>query len=67
MKWERNSRGAELRHIGLDVHKHYIIIGGLNARQEIVLRPRDVEMERFKTWVESNLQNTDEVIEEMKS
>ncbi len=62
MKWERNSRGAELRYIGLDVHKHYITVGGLNAQQEIVLRPRDVEMERFKTWAESNLRNTDEVV-----
>jgi len=62
MKWERNSRGAELRYIGLDVHKHYITVGGLNAQQEIVLRPRDVEMERFKTWAESNLRKTDEVV-----
>ncbi len=62
MKWERNSRGAELRYIGLDVHKHYITVGGLNAQQEIVLRPRDVEMERFKTWAESNLRQTDEVV-----
>jgi transposase len=62
MKRERNSRGAELRYIGLDVHKHYITVGGLNAQQEIVLRPRDVEMERFKTWAESNLRKTDEVV-----
>jgi len=62
MKWERNSREAELRYIGLDVHKHYISVGGLNAQQEVVLRPRDVEMERFKTWAESNLRKTDEVV-----
>ncbi len=34
----------------------------MNAQQEIVLRPRDVEMERFKTWVEINLRKTDEVV-----
>ena len=27
-----------------------------------MLRPRDVEMERFKTWVEINLRKTDEVV-----
>ena len=62
MKRESNTRETELRYIGLDVHKHYITVGGMNAQQEIVLRPRDVEMERFKTWVESNLRETDEVV-----
>ena len=52
----------EKRYIGLDVHKHYITVGGMNAEQEIVLRPRDVEMERFKKWAEGNLRKTDEVV-----
>lgn len=60
MKRERKTR--EVRYIGLDIHKHYITIGGMNAEQEIVLRPRDVVMERFKTWAESNLRKTDEVV-----
>jgi transposase len=34
----------------------------MNAEQEIVLRPRDVVMERFKTWAESNLRKSDEVV-----
>ena len=64
MKRERNTRATNegKRYIGLDVHKHYITVGGMNAQQEIVLRPRDVEMERFKTWVENNLRKTDEVV-----
>jgi len=62
MKRERNTREGEARYIGLDVHKHYITIGGMNAQQEIVLRPRDVEMERFKSWAEENLHQTDEVV-----
>ena len=62
MKRERNTRETELRYIGLDVHKHYITVGGMNAEQEIVLRPRDVEMERFKRWAESNLRKSDEVV-----
>ena len=52
----------EGRYIGLDVHKRYITVGGMNAQQEIVLRPRDVEMERFKRWVQENLKQTDEVV-----
>src|SRR5215210_7744038 len=60
MKQEQKTR--EVRYIGLDVHKYYITVGGMNAQQEIVLRPRDVEMERFKRWAEENLRRTDEVV-----
>jgi hypothetical protein len=62
MKRERKTRDDEARYIGLDVHKHYITVGGMNAQQEIVLRPRDVEMERFKRWAQENLRQTDEVV-----
>ena len=63
MKREQKTRGVEeQRYIGLDVHKQYITVGGMNAEQEIVVRPRDVAMERFKTWAESNLRKTDEVV-----
>jgi transposase len=50
------------RYIGLDVHKHYITVGGMNAEQEIVLRPHNVEMERFPQWAEQILRETDEVV-----
>ena len=61
MKREEDTRD-EKRYIGLDVHKQYITVGGMNAQQEVVLRARDVEMERFKKWAEQNLQGTDEVV-----
>lgn len=57
MKGERKTR-----YIGLDVHKHYITVGGMNRDQEVVLRPRNVDMNRFKGWAEENLRNTDEVV-----
>jgi transposase len=60
MKGEQKTR--ESRYIGLDVHKHYITIGGMNQEQEIVLRPRNVDMARFKRWAEENLRDTDEVV-----
>ena len=62
MKREWKTREDEVRYIGLDVHKHYITVGGMNVQQEIVLRPRDVEMERFKRWAQENLRQTDEVV-----
>lgn len=53
---------SERRYIGLDVHKHYITVGGMNREQEVVLRPRNVDMERFQRWAEENLRDTDEVV-----
>jgi transposase len=60
MKGERTTR--EERYIGLDVHKHYITVGGMNREQEVVLKPRNVDMERFKHWAEENLRETDDVV-----
>jgi transposase len=59
---KREGKTREVRYIGLDVHKHYITVGGMNARQEMVLRLRNVEMERFKRWAEENLWQSDEVV-----
>jgi len=61
MKTVEKSREGE-RYIGLDVHKHYITVGGMNKAQEIVVRPRNVDIERFQTWAEENLHKTDEVV-----
>src|SRR5215211_2721735 len=62
MKRAEDTSGQEKRYIGLDVHKHYITVGGMNAQQEMVLRSRNVEMDRFKRWAEENLRSTDEVV-----
>ena len=62
MKRTEDTSGQEKRYIGLDVHKHYVTVGGMNAQQEMVLRPRNVEMERFKAWAAVNLCQTDEVV-----
>lgn len=57
MKGERKTR-----YIGLDVHKQYITVGGLNREQEVILRPRNVDMARCKRWAAENLRDTDEVV-----
>ena len=48
MKREGQTSESEVRSIGLDVHKHYITVGGMNVQQEMVLRPRNVAMDQFK-------------------
>lgn len=59
---KREHKTSDVRYIGLDVHKHYITVAGMNQAQEMVLRPRNVEMSRFKKWAEENLRDTDEVV-----
>jgi transposase len=55
------------RYIGIDIHKHYLMIGGQNRHQEWTLRPRQVQMARFRSWTEKNLKPEDEVVVEATS
>lgn len=50
------------RYIALDLHKHYIMVGGQNRQQEWVLRPRKVAMHRFREWAAENLKSGDAVV-----
>jgi transposase len=50
------------RYIALDLHKHYIMVGGQNREQEWVLRPRKVPMQRFRAWAQQNLRLGDAVV-----
>lgn len=50
------------RFVGLDVHKHYVMVGAVNRLQEMVLPPRKVSMAEFEAWARKNLRPTDEVV-----
>jgi len=55
------------RYLAIDIHKHYVLIGGMNAHKAWVLRPRKVMLARFPEWVLKNLQPTDAVVIESTS
>ncbi len=55
------------RYIAIDIHKHYVLLGGMNAQKEWVLRTRKVRMSRFPEWVQKNLKPTDAVVIESTS
>ena len=46
----------------MDVHKHYVMVGGMNRQKEWVLRPRKVSLSKFRSWAERNLKSTDVVV-----
>jgi transposase len=55
------------RYIAIDIHKHYVLLGDMNAQREWVLRTRKVRMSRFPEWVLKNLRPTDAVVIESTS
>jgi len=56
------SPGTFARFIGIDLHKHYLVVGGVNAEQEVVLPPRRVNLGSWLKWAEANLMPTDAVV-----
>jgi len=56
-----NSQAIE-RYIAIDAHKHYIVVGGLDAQMEIVLPLRRIDISRFSEWAHKHLKLTDAVV-----
>jgi transposase len=50
------------RYIAIDLHKHYLMVGGINAQQQVVLTPRKITLDRFVDWAQANLRPTDAVV-----
>jgi transposase len=55
------------RFIALDTHKQYIVVGGMNIRQEVVMHPHRVEVPQFEGWAHEHLRRTDAVVLESSS
>jgi len=52
------------RYLGIDLHKHYLVIGGVNAKPEVVLPPRRIELDDWPKWTQAHLKPTDVVVVE---
>ena len=50
------------RYIALDIHKEYVLAGGMSARQEWLLPPRRIETSKFGEWAKKNLCESDAVV-----
>lgn len=61
MKFEKDTSGIE-RYIAFDIHKEYALAGGQNARQEWVMPPRRVGIEKLREWAQVNLHPGDAAI-----
>jgi transposase len=50
------------RYIALDIHKEYVLAGGMSAVQEWLLPPRRIEISQFGEWARKNLCERDAVV-----
>jgi len=50
------------RYLALDIHKEYVLAGGMSARQEWTLPPRRIEISKFGEWARKNLCENDAVV-----
>ena len=55
------------RYIGLDVHKQQVTVAAVDSRQQVVLAPGEIAIQRFAAWAATNLKPTDEVALEATS
>lgn len=52
----------EIRYIGMDIHKRYAVIGGVNRDQAVVFKPKKVSYQGWRRWMSKQLRSTDEVV-----
>lgn len=50
------------RFVGLDVHKSSVMIGAVDAQQQVVLRPFRLSWDKFELWIQQKLLPTDAVV-----
>jgi transposase len=55
------------RFVGLDVHKHYVMVAAVDSGQHVVLEPQRVGLERLPRWIHQHLSRADQVALEATS
>ncbi len=50
------------RFVALDVHKSYVVVGAVDAQQDVVLPPRRVPLLQLDDWAARHLKPTDAVV-----
>jgi transposase len=61
MNEDGDTRGSR-RYIGLDIHKKYCVIGGVDREGRVVLPAVRVEHADLEGWLKKNLHSTDHVV-----
>ena len=61
MSEEGNTRGTR-RYVGLDIHKHYCVVAGVDREGRVLLNPVRVEHGDLEGWLKQHLLPSDRVV-----
>jgi hypothetical protein len=61
MSEDENTRGSR-RYVGLDIHKHYCVIAGVDREGRIAFQPVRVEHADLEAWLKKKLLSSDHVV-----
>ncbi len=50
------------RYLAADLHKYYVVGGGVNGRQELVLPPRRMDLADWPEWARNHLRPDDALV-----
>ncbi len=50
------------RFLALDLHKRYLVVGGVDLYQQVVLKPHRLSLAKWPAWARANLHPTDAVV-----
>ena len=50
------------RYLALDIHKHYVVVGGVNVQQQVILPPRRFDFGEWEVWSAKHLKLTDALV-----
>jgi transposase len=53
--------------VAVDLHKDYVVVGGVNARLEVILVHRRIELVAWPRWAKANLNRQDALVVESTS
>ena len=56
-----------IRYLAVDLHKHYLVIGGLDAQLNSVLAPKRLTLEAWPAWAKAHLWPSDHLVVESTS
>jgi hypothetical protein len=41
--------------VGIDLHKHFVVVAAVDVAQQVLLKPRRIDLDDFPAWAEAHL------------
>lgn len=62
-----SSPSPPTRYLAVDLHRDYLVIGGLDARLNVVLAPKRLDLDAWPAWAQAYLRPSDHLVVESTS